>query len=96
MFDCLEEYAPGVRKLVRGDDILTPPDLERVFGLTGGVSCRDVPPPPLPGAHSDTAVSCLTAEHLPRRDAAGPALPVTTSCLQSWLPYTSKGTLPLW
>ena len=38
VFDCLEEYAPGFRKLVVGYDILTPPDLERVFGLTGGVS----------------------------------------------------------
>ena len=38
VFDCIEEYAPGFRQLVIGRDILTPPDLERIFGLTGGVS----------------------------------------------------------
>lgn len=48
VFDCLEEYAPGFRKLVIGYDILTPPDLECVFGLTGGVSCREVPSSPPP------------------------------------------------
>lgn len=36
MFDCIEEYAPGFKNLVIGRDILTPPDLERIFGLTGG------------------------------------------------------------
>ena len=50
MFDCLEEYAPGFRKLVVGYDILTPPDLERVFGLTGGVSFGEAPSS-LRGAH---------------------------------------------
>ena len=38
MFDCIEDYAPGFKESVVGRDILTPPDLERVFGLTGGVS----------------------------------------------------------
>ena len=37
MFDCIEEYAPGFRKLVIDKEVLTPPDLERIFGLTGGV-----------------------------------------------------------
>ncbi len=36
VFDWIERYAPGFKKLVVGYDILTPPDLERVFGLTGG------------------------------------------------------------
>ena len=36
MFDCIEEYAPGFKKLIIGKDVLTPPDLERIFGLTGG------------------------------------------------------------
>ncbi len=36
MFDSIEEYAPGFRKLIIDKDILTPPDLERIFGLTGG------------------------------------------------------------
>ena len=37
MFDCIEQYAPGFKDSVIGRDILTPPDLEQVFGLTGGV-----------------------------------------------------------
>lgn len=36
VFDIIEQYAPGFRKSVIGRDILTPPDLERIFGLTGG------------------------------------------------------------
>ncbi|XP_008277975.1 pyridine nucleotide-disulfide oxidoreductase domain-containing protein 2 [Stegastes partitus] len=35
-FDWVEKYAPGFKKSVVGRDILTPPDLERIFGLTGG------------------------------------------------------------
>lgn len=36
LFDDIEEYAPGFKSSIIGSDILTPPDLERVFGLTGG------------------------------------------------------------
>uniref|UniRef100_A0A671QSE1 Pyridine nucleotide-disulfide oxidoreductase domain-containing protein 2 n=1 Tax=Sinocyclocheilus anshuiensis TaxID=1608454 RepID=A0A671QSE1_9TELE len=36
VFDWVEHYAPGFKKAIVGKDILTPPDLERVFGLTGG------------------------------------------------------------
>ena len=43
VFNCIEEYAPGFKQLVVGKEVLTPPDLERIFGLTGGVS-----PLPLP------------------------------------------------
>ena len=32
----LERYAPGVTRLVEHEQVITPPDLERVFGLTGG------------------------------------------------------------
>lgn len=35
-FDWVEQYAPGFKKSVVGRDVLTPPDLERIFGLTGG------------------------------------------------------------
>lgn len=38
VFDCIEAYAPGFKSTVVGRDILTPPDLERIFGLPGGVS----------------------------------------------------------
>ncbi|XP_034754769.1 pyridine nucleotide-disulfide oxidoreductase domain-containing protein 2 [Etheostoma cragini] len=36
VFDWVERYAPGFKKSVVGRDILAPPDLERIFGLTGG------------------------------------------------------------
>ncbi|NXD14723.1 PYRD2 protein, partial [Nothocercus nigrocapillus] len=36
VFDCIEAYAPGFKASVVGRDVLTPPDLERVFGLPGG------------------------------------------------------------
>jgi phytoene dehydrogenase-like protein len=32
----IDEYAPGFSKSVIHEDILFPPDLERIFGLTGG------------------------------------------------------------
>jgi phytoene dehydrogenase-like protein len=32
----LEEYAPGMRKLVLGSQVLTPRDLEETYGITGG------------------------------------------------------------
>ncbi|XP_078667932.1 pyridine nucleotide-disulfide oxidoreductase domain-containing protein 2-like [Branchiostoma floridae x Branchiostoma belcheri] len=36
VFDNIEDYAPGFKVSVVGRDILTPPDLEKTFGLTGG------------------------------------------------------------
>ncbi|XP_056385026.1 pyridine nucleotide-disulfide oxidoreductase domain-containing protein 2 [Hyla sarda] len=36
VFDWIEKYAPGFKASVIGRDVLTPPDLERIFGLTGG------------------------------------------------------------
>ncbi|KAK6185595.1 hypothetical protein SNE40_007795 [Patella caerulea] len=36
VFDCIERYAPGFTNSVIGRDILTPPDLENILGLTGG------------------------------------------------------------
>ena len=38
VFDTVERYAPGFKQSIVGTDILTPPDLEEVFNLTGGVS----------------------------------------------------------
>src|SRR5258707_6299571 len=35
-FDLLEEYAPGFKASVIARQILTPLDLERTFGMTGG------------------------------------------------------------
>ncbi|EEF41160.1 pyridine nucleotide-disulfide oxidoreductase domain-containing protein 2 [Ricinus communis] len=35
-FSLIDEYAPGFSSSVIGFDMLTPPDLEREFGLTGG------------------------------------------------------------
>mgnify|MGYP001804965426 CR=1 FL=1 len=36
--DSIERYAPGFKASVVGRDVLTHPDLEGIFGLTGGVS----------------------------------------------------------
>ena len=36
VFDLIEEYAPGFRSLIIDRQVLTPLDLERRFGLTGG------------------------------------------------------------
>ncbi|XP_021436540.1 pyridine nucleotide-disulfide oxidoreductase domain-containing protein 2 [Oncorhynchus mykiss] len=36
VFSWIEQYAPGFKSSIVGKDILTPPDLERIFGLTGG------------------------------------------------------------
>jgi len=36
VFNVVEEFAPGFKSSVVGRDILSPLDLERVFGLTGG------------------------------------------------------------
>jgi phytoene dehydrogenase-like protein len=36
VFDLIEEYAPGFRSLIEHQQVLTPLDLERRFGLTGG------------------------------------------------------------
>ncbi|KAL9229869.1 hypothetical protein vseg_005288 [Gypsophila vaccaria] len=35
-FSLIDEYAPGFSSSILGYDMLTPPDLERVIGLTGG------------------------------------------------------------
>ena len=43
VFDSIERYAPGFKESVVGRDVLTPPDLEGIFGLTGGVSVELVP-----------------------------------------------------
>lgn len=34
-FDVIEEYAPGFTSSIIDYEMLTPPDLEEVFGLTG-------------------------------------------------------------
>ncbi|XP_076419245.1 pyridine nucleotide-disulfide oxidoreductase domain-containing protein 2 isoform X2 [Peromyscus maniculatus bairdii] len=36
VFDCIEAYAPGFKSSVLARDILTPPDLEKIFRLPGG------------------------------------------------------------
>ncbi|MBN3295864.1 PYRD2 protein, partial [Amia calva] len=36
VFGWIERYAPGFKSSVVGKEVLTPPDLERIFGLTGG------------------------------------------------------------
>ncbi|RZF43771.1 hypothetical protein LSTR_LSTR009194 [Laodelphax striatellus] len=36
VFDSIEDYAPGFKSSVVGKEVLSPPDLEEIFGLTGG------------------------------------------------------------
>jgi len=36
VFNVIEEYAPGFKQSVLHKEVLAPPDLERIFGLTGG------------------------------------------------------------
>jgi hypothetical protein len=38
VFSNIDEYAPGFTESIIGMEVLTPPDLEEIFGLTGGVS----------------------------------------------------------
>jgi len=35
VFSLIDQYAPGFKQSILYKDILAPPDLERVFGLTG-------------------------------------------------------------
>jgi len=35
-YDVIEQYAPGFTESIIGEDLLSPLDLERIFGLTGG------------------------------------------------------------
>jgi phytoene dehydrogenase-like protein len=35
VFSLIDQYAPGFKDSIIYKDILAPPDLERVFGLTG-------------------------------------------------------------
>ena len=41
VFDCIDEYCPGFKSSVIEYDLLAPPDLEEIFGLTGGVRKND-------------------------------------------------------
>merc|ERR1712013_164944 len=36
VFNSIEMYAPGFKESIVGKEVLPPPDLERIFGLTGG------------------------------------------------------------
>ena len=36
VFDSIEQYCPGFKSPIIGQDVLTPFDLEHEFGLTGG------------------------------------------------------------
>jgi len=36
VFQQISEYAPGFEQSIIGYEVLTPPDLERIFGITGG------------------------------------------------------------
>lgn len=37
VFNSIESYCPGFKESIVGYEVLSPPDLEREFGLAGGV-----------------------------------------------------------
>ena len=39
VLDSIEMYAPGFKNSIVGKEVLPPPELERIFGLTGGRRC---------------------------------------------------------
>jgi len=34
--DCIEDYVPGLRRMITGAELLTPADIERQFRIVGG------------------------------------------------------------
>lgn len=98
VFDCIEAYAPGFKVSVIGRDILTPPDLERIFGLPGGVGSSGLGSEQRSCASwgGDTAHTwALFAEHLSWRDVPGPALLHPTSTILLDLPVSSPRLIPV-
>ena len=59
IFSVVDEYAPGFSDSVLGYEVLPPPDLEEIFGLTGGVS--DLVLVPLHLLPSSPCSSCLVS-----------------------------------
>ncbi|RLV88156.1 hypothetical protein DV515_00015584, partial [Chloebia gouldiae] len=105
VFDCVEDYAPGFKASVIGRDILTPPDLERIFGLPGGVGTMGVNSEHHSGASASGHMGlgqaqlthkALLAEHLPWRDVSGPAVLHPASPILLWLPIPNSWPVPVW
>jgi phytoene dehydrogenase-like protein len=49
VLDSVEQYAPGFKASIVGKEVLPPPELERVFGLTGGGRRLSSLPPTISG-----------------------------------------------
>jgi len=68
VFNNIDEYAPGFSSSVIGYEVLSPPDLEKTFGLTGGVMHENC----------NFSLNFLTlvaiAEYFPRSSLTGPAV----------------------
>lgn len=99
VFDCIEAYAPGFKASVIGRDILTPPDLERIFGLPGGVgdSVLGSEQHSCASWGGDTAhTRALFAEHLSWRDVSGPALLHPASAILLNIPDPGPRLIPMW
>lgn len=69
VFHNIDEYAPGFSSSVIGYEVLSPPDLEKTFGLTGGVS-NTINNFTLNYANSLDSI----AEYFPRCSLAGPTV----------------------
>ena len=62
VFSIIDEYAPNFSASVIGRDVLSPYDLEQIFGLTGGVRLRSTEKPRLRGcACSLIRIGCVVA-----------------------------------
>ena len=88
VFDSIEDYCPGFKGLVVGKEVLTPPDLERIFGLTGGVRLTIW-----------TVQHCVNynyTEYIPRGNVAGPALPLPNILPEPRLLLTSTRPVSVW
>jgi len=74
-FDWVEKYAPGFKASVVGRDILAPPDLERIFGLTGGVHTKHTFKSWAAYLNFDSQLICLTDKpvHCMRKSFASSA-----------------------
>ena len=82
-FDLVNEYAPNFKSAVIDRQVLAPPDLERVFNLTGGNIFQGAMTP----ASSSRSVRCPATRATGRRSAASTcAARPPTPAEASWVP----------
>ena len=92
VINSIEMYAPGFKDSIVGKEVLTPPDLESIFGLTGGNFIANFT--------SQVASNlCAFRKYFPRCHVPGPALHDQTNCwtlCKSYHPDRKPSALWLW